>query len=77
MVADRTELRELELGRLAGITETENEEVIDELNSFDPDGRIEILGVREGGLVECFVPIDLIDNEDVPVDAVHATSLAA
>lgn len=38
--------------------------------------QIEIIGIREGGLVECFVPFDLVDNEEVPVKEEWAASLA-
>src|ERR1700677_4418089 len=41
------------------------------------DPRIRIVAKREGGLVEAYVPIDLIYMEDVPVDQSHAADLAA
>jgi len=39
-------------------------------------GQVEIIGVREGGLVECYVPTELIDHEEVPVKEEWATSIA-
>jgi hypothetical protein len=41
------------------------------------DPRIRIVAEREGGLVEAYVPIDLIRLEDVPVDQAHVADLAA
>ena len=38
--------------------------------------KVEIIGIREGGLVECFVPFTLIDNEEVPVKEEWAEQLA-
>ena len=50
--------------------------VPEELVRSDVLQNVEIIGIREGGLVECFVPFDLIDNEEVPVKEEWATSLA-
>ncbi len=38
--------------------------------------QIEVLYMRDGGLAECSVPIELIDNEEVPVKDEWAQSLA-
>jgi hypothetical protein len=38
--------------------------------------QVEIVGIREGGKVDCFVPFTLIDNEEVPVKKEWAESLA-
>jgi len=40
-------------------------------------GQVEIIGERDGGLVECYVPTELIDHEEVPVKEEWASSLAA
>lgn len=37
---------------------------------------VEIIGIREGGYVDCWVPVDLIDREEVPVDEAWVQSLA-
>lgn len=39
--------------------------------------QVEIVGEREGGLIECYVPIRLICTEDVPVNDEHVTQLAS
>lgn len=36
----------------------------------------EVTGTREGGIVDCWVPVDLIDREEVPVKKEWAESLA-
>lgn len=38
--------------------------------------QVEVVGVREGGKVDCFVPFSLVDNEEVPVKKEWAESLA-
>ncbi|MCA9332766.1 ParB N-terminal domain-containing protein [Candidatus Saccharibacteria bacterium] len=38
---------------------------------------VEVVGLREGGLVDCYVPVELIDNEEVPVKEHYVESLAA
>lgn len=38
---------------------------------------IQIIGIREGGLVDCWVPVERIDNEEVPVHESWAQSLAS
>jgi len=47
-----------------------------ELAQSDILSEVEILGIREGGYVECFVPFEMIDNEEVPVKEEWAASLA-
>lgn len=39
-------------------------------------GRVDVVGSREGGLIDCFVPAELIDFEEVPVKEEWAQSLA-
>ena len=39
--------------------------------------RVEVKFTREGGYKECLVPVDLIDNEEVPVKPEHALAIAA
>ncbi len=36
----------------------------------------EVIGIREGGIVDCWVPTELIDHEEVPVKEEWARSLA-
>jgi anti-sigma28 factor (negative regulator of flagellin synthesis) len=38
--------------------------------------RTEVMGTREGGIVDCWVPTELIDHEEVPVKEEWASSLA-
>ena len=47
-----------------------------QLDRIDPNHRIELRTLREGGLVDCYVPFDLLDNEEVPVKEAWADSLA-
>lgn len=35
----------------------------------------EVIGEREGGLIDCWVPTDLVDNEEVPVKEDHVVSI--
>lgn len=39
--------------------------------------RVHVVNRREGGLIEAYVPIDMIYTEDVPVDDEHVRELAA
>ncbi len=39
--------------------------------------QVEVIGIREGGLVDCWVPTELIDHEEVPVKEEWVDSLAA
>ncbi len=50
--------------------------ILEKLALFDPEHRIDIKVVREGGLVDCFIPFDLIDDEEVPIDENYARDLA-
>ncbi len=43
---------------------------------LDQTPGIDIIGEREGGLVECFIDIDLINTEDVAVNRPHVKALA-
>lgn len=43
---------------------------------LDTTPGIDIIGERDGGLVECFVDINLINTEDVAVSSVHVKGLA-
>ena len=38
--------------------------------------QVQILNERDGGLLEAYVPIDLINQEDVAVDQAHVLELA-
>lgn len=58
------------------LSEFEGGDDIGLLNFLISQGAI-ISAEREGGLVECRVPADLIDSEEVAVDVQHAESLAA
>jgi hypothetical protein len=48
----------------------------DQLPSIPLLGQTEILAVRDGGLVDCLVPAELIDYEEVPVKEEWAEALA-
>lgn len=39
--------------------------------------QVEVIGTREGGIVDCWVPAELIDHEEVPVKEEWARALAA
>lgn len=56
------EAQEAEIFRLRG-----DETILDQ---------VEIVGTREGGLIDCMVPTELIDHEEVPVKEEWAQSLA-
>lgn len=47
-----------------------------DLPSSDLSRRVEIIGERDGGLIDCWVPTELIDHEEVPVKEEWALSLA-
>ena len=49
---------------------------IDTLLSSPLIERTKVTGTREGGIVDCWVPIELIDHEEVPVKEEWARSLA-
>ncbi len=50
--------------------------ILDRLHRIDPERRIDVMVIRDGGLVDCFVPFDLIDNDEVAVDEKYADDLA-
>ena len=45
------------------------------LEELQCTNRIEVIGIREGELVDCMVCADLIDHEEVPVKEIWAESL--
>lgn len=46
------------------------------LVSFDVLSQVEVVIEREGGIIEAYVPIDIINQEDVAVDQSHVVELA-
>lgn len=52
----------------ASVLETEPQQ-LPSLTEFPIMDGIDILFEREGGLYECYIPMDLVDHMDVPVDA--------
>lgn len=53
--------------------------VSSEIGMAEPDSlidRVQIINERDGGLVEAYVPIDLVNQEEVAVDQAHVLELA-
>lgn len=61
--------------KVSGHGETGLGEEVD-LRQFLLERGVEIAHERKGGLIECYIPADLIDYEEVPVDEELAKSLA-
>lgn len=60
-----------------GATAVEAEDRIEVLLNSPLIQQVEVVGTREGGIVDCWVPTELIDHEEVPVKKEWARDLAA